>query len=189
MEEEFEDCLFSHRLCLLPCSTNILDKILEGDDALAAYLNILVPLNWTRVWPDMIQFAKNLIEQNPNNRRWLMYLFIHQGSRALVGAGGFKGMPDTDGSAEVGYEIVEAWRLQGYATEATQLLIEWAFTHPEVQTVHAHTLDEHHPYYDESAIASATVLAKCGLKEIERYRHAEDGPLIRWELAKQAYQR
>jgi len=51
--------------------------------------------------------------------------------------------------------MLEAHQRNGYCTEAVKALIAWAFGHPAVQTVIAHTLPELAP--------SIRVMEKCGL--------------------------
>ena len=72
---------------------------------------------------------------------------------------------------EIGYSILESQQRQGYAPEAVGALLAWAFAHPEVHTVRAHTLPE--------LVASIRVLEKCGFRHVGP--GAEAGT-IRYEL-------
>jgi len=43
---------------------------------------------------------------------------------------------------EVGYSVMEPHQRRGYATEVVHALVDWAFAHPEIDRVVAHTLPE-----------------------------------------------
>ncbi|MFJ9867295.1 GNAT family N-acetyltransferase [Streptomyces sp. NPDC101165] len=63
-------------------------------------------------------------------------LVRHEDGRAIGGMG-FHGVPDEEGRVEVGYDLVEGARGQGYATEALRMLTEWALARDDVDTVFA----------------------------------------------------
>ena len=58
---------------------------------------------------------------------WQTYWMIVV-SAENIGAGlaGFKGVPDAEGSAEIGYGIAPSYQNQGYMSEAVRVLVEWA---------------------------------------------------------------
>lgn len=72
----------------------------------------------------------------------------------MIGAGGYFGPPDEEGSVEIGFSIMPAWRNSGYATELTGMLIKNAFNDIRVRKVIAHTTSENP--------ASRKVLEKSG---------------------------
>ncbi|WP_405536609.1 GNAT family N-acetyltransferase [Streptomyces sp. NBC_00075] len=55
-----------------------------------------------------------------------LYVLVRREDDRAVGGIGFHGVPDEDGKAEVGYDLAEAARGNGYATEALLALKEWA---------------------------------------------------------------
>jgi ribosomal-protein-alanine N-acetyltransferase len=76
--------------------------------------------------------------------------------------------------------MLEAHQRNGYCTEAVKALIAWAFGHPAVQTVIAHTLPELAP--------SIRVMEKCGLS-FAGEGPTEDGmQTIRYELPRLRFQ-
>ncbi|MDT9697097.1 GNAT family N-acetyltransferase [Streptomyces sp. P17] len=66
-------------------------------------------------------------------------LVRHEDDRA-VGALGFHGAPDEDGRVEIGYDLAETARGNGYATEALRALAGWALARDDVRTLLA-TID------------------------------------------------
>ena len=59
-----------------------------------------------------------------------------------------------DGVVELGYGIAENYRCKGYATEAVETILEWAFDQPGVNKIAAEISPDNH--------ASRRVLEKCG---------------------------
>ena len=59
-------------------------------------------------------------------------------SGVLIGGGGFKGPPD-HGLVEIGYHVLAPYRRRGYAAEAVEALLGWAFSHSSVRAVVAET--------------------------------------------------
>lgn len=85
----------------------------------------------------------------------------------LVGGIGFKGVPNQQGSVEIGYEIWPLYRRQGYAVEAVNALTDWALTQPGVCRVLAQT--------EPDNVVSRRVLARCGFQPCGM---GEEGPLF-----------
>ena len=87
----------------------------------------------------------------------------------IIGDAGFKGRPNSAGEVDIVYAIIEHERKQGYGIEATQSLIDWALSNPEVKTITAKSLLNN--------IGSASILRKMKFNEI--FRNEE---LIHWSL-------
>ena len=64
---------------------------------------------------------------------------ILNSSSCSVGGIGFAGLPDNDGSTEIGYALDKKFRGQGIATEAVQALGEWAFQDAGLRVIRAET--------------------------------------------------
>lgn len=111
---------------------------------------------------------------NADAANWWMYFFVHTADRKLVGSGGFKGKPDDAGMVEIGYAVAPAYRRKGLATEAAQGLIDYAFSHPQVNCVQAHTLAEENE--------SVRVLRKIGMEFVKELNDPEDGDIWQWQL-------
>lgn len=62
-----------------------------------------------------------------------LFVMVREEDGRAVGGIGFHGSPDEDGRAEVGYDLVEAARGRGYASEALSALSEWALARDDVR--------------------------------------------------------
>ncbi|MFM6914738.1 MAG: GNAT family N-acetyltransferase, partial [Aquirufa sp.] len=51
----------------------------------------------------------------------------------------FAGLPDNEGTTEMGYALDQKFRGQGIATEAVQALSEWAFQDADLRIIRAET--------------------------------------------------
>ncbi len=109
---------------------------------------------------------------------WLYYIVLEQEKNPLVvGAVGYKGPPDSEGTVEVGYGVLPEFQRRGIASEATMGLIANAFEHAVVKRVIAETLPE--------LVASIGVMEKCGLVFIGEGSEAR---VIRYELSREAFE-
>jgi len=64
---------------------------------------------------------------------------ILNSSSCSVGGLGLAGLPDNEGTTEIGYALDQKYRGLGIATEAVQALSEWAFQDPGLQILRAET--------------------------------------------------
>jgi RimJ/RimL family protein N-acetyltransferase len=71
-------------------------------------------------------------ESGVHRPEWGMFVVVRREDGRAVGAIGFHGAPDEDGRAEVGYDLAEAARGHGYATEALRALSGWASSRDDV---------------------------------------------------------
>ena len=101
------------------------------------------------------------------------FALVLESSQLVIGMGGFKGPPDADGVVEIAYGVAPDYQGKGYATEAAQAMVDYAFASGRVRVARAHTL----PASD----ASMRVLAKCGFKKVGEVVDPEDGLVWRWE--------
>jgi predicted acetyltransferase len=109
-------------------------------------------------------------EQHP----WFTYWLIVIPDKSFgAGMAGFKGIPDENGEAEIGYGISPTVRSNGYMTEAVQAMIDWAFENRQCKAVVA--LD-----VLRSNIASQRVLEKVGMHIYE-----ETADTLSWRIDKQ----
>ncbi|WP_062645458.1 GNAT family N-acetyltransferase [Streptomyces maremycinicus] len=66
-----------------------------------------------------------------------LYVLVRQEDGRAVGSVSFHAAPDEDGRTEIGYDLVEAARGHGYATEALRALAAWALARDDVSRLFA----------------------------------------------------
>jgi RimJ/RimL family protein N-acetyltransferase len=180
----------TRRLELIPASEEALRGELTGSAALAAALHCEVPSTWP---PDLydadaVNYSLNWLLAHPAQAAWSFYYIVRRGHAngrsLLIGAGGFKGPADAEGVVEIGYSIVRDHQRLGYATEAVEGWLRFAFASKEVKTVIGQTLP--------SLIASIGVLEKLGFRFAGAGSdpHAPEGEeVIRYEMTRAEFQR
>ncbi|MDQ1018385.1 RimJ/RimL family protein N-acetyltransferase [Streptomyces afghaniensis] len=124
------------------------------------------PVEGTRVGSGLV-FKQ--YEDGVHRPEWGMYVLVRREDGRALGAMGFHSVPDESGRVEVGYDLVEAARGHGYATEALRALSAWALSRDEVRTVVANVERDNAP--------SHNVLARAGFKAV-----AEDTEQVTYEL-------
>ena len=93
--------------------------------------------------------------RHPDQWNWYAIWMIKKKDGTRIGDLCFKGL-DADGTAEIGYGLLEEYQGQGYGTEAVKVACRWAFQDPEVRLLEAET--------DPENRASQRVLEKCGFR-------------------------
>lgn len=164
---------------LIPAEVAHFEAILDDTRRLAQMLGVSIAERWVE-FPDAIPRGLAYLKAHPDALGWWMYLFTHTADKALIGLGGFKGKPDESGMVEIGYNIAPAYRERGLATEAARGLVDYAFSHPEVRVVDAHTLAFVNP--------STRVLEKIGMTKTGAVTEPEHGEVWHWRLQREDYQ-
>lgn len=85
-----------------------------------------------------------------------VFALVRREDGRAVGGMGFHGVPDEEGRAEVGYDLVETARGNGYATEALRALAEWALARDDVRTLFA--------TIEPSNLPSQAVVSRAGFR-------------------------
>ena len=137
---------------------------LEAPDQLTHLLDATVSSEWPSGEYDrqaMEFFLSRFEEEGERAEGWYGWYALGSdctdGSRVLVGAGGYFGPPDADGNVEVGYSILPEWQRRGYASDMVKMLTAHAFTFMHINRVIAHTAAEN--------LGSIAVLCRCGFHE------------------------
>jgi RimJ/RimL family protein N-acetyltransferase len=153
--------LRSRRLRLVEATLALVRAEMNDRAAFSRLLRARLPAVWPPPENDDASalWIIDYLAHHPDDAGWSMWYFVREGpdGPTAIGNGGFKGAP-VDGTVEVGYSVVEEFQRQGYASEAVETLVQWAFGHAEVQRVIAETLPE--------LVASQGVLRKLGFARI-----------------------
>ena len=167
------------RLDLVPATAAHLRAELVSREALAQELSVDVPPTWPPELydEDAIRYSLAWVLAHPDQAAWWGFHYIVRRPVTLeppllIGTGGFKGAPDEHGSIELGYGILPEHQGRGYATEAVQGWVAFAFASPAVRTVVAQTLPHLTP--------SIRVLEKAGFTFVGEGhdRHAPAGERV-----------
>jgi ribosomal-protein-alanine N-acetyltransferase len=162
--------LRTRRLDLLPCSFQVAQAVVQDRDGLKSLLGVRVPDDWPA--QDLQEFLPTYAQQlqaDPTLLGWGIWLMIHRAERTVIGDLGFKGRPDDEGTVEIGYSVVPAYRRQGFASEAVRALVDWALAQQGVRGIIAECSGDNTP--------SIRILEKVGMRRLETA-----GTLLRWEL-------
>lgn len=163
---------------MIPCDEALLRAVVAGPDETARLLDVVVPANWPE-FPEAYAFALEKLASGEDLRPWWTYVFIDDRRGALIGSGGFAGLPSPGGVVELGYETAPAFRGRGYAIEAAGGLLAFAFGHPAVTAVDAHTRAERN--------ASVRVLERSGFKHLGDVKHPEEGTVWHWRVTREEW--
>lgn len=139
--------MLTKRLKLIPCR----EDLVSDDEVLGKHISHYL----------------QTVSIDPSLEGWGVWFVYSQEDDRLIGDIGFKGKPH-NGVVEIGYGIRKEAQNQGYATEAVDALINWAFQTGLVKKVSAECL--------KSNQASIKVLQKV-LMNITN----EDEQMMYWE--------
>lgn len=126
-----------------------------------------------RAWISAAFLAQ--LERSPMQDPWVHGFHALNGDGQLVGLGSFKG-PPVDGEVEIAYAINPEHQGKGHATAVAGELVRFAFESGKVSLVRAHTLPD--------GVASQRVLIKSGFAKTAEVVDPEDGPVWRYEVAR-----
>jgi ribosomal-protein-alanine N-acetyltransferase len=156
--------IYTSRLTLIAATVEHIRVELETPEQLSTLLDAEVPHDWPtgEYDRDAMEFFRTRLEEGGKEvEGWYGWYAVRtadeKAGRALVGASGYFGPPDSEGVVEIGYSVLPEWQRQGYASEIAEALVEQAFCHAPVTKVIAHTM--------QSNPASIGVLLRCGFQE------------------------
>jgi len=134
------------RLLLLAASRALLTAELHKPHLFGKLLGAALPAEWPpgEYDPDAMRyFLAQLEAGGPAATGWYGWYALRkaEGSvpRTLIGAGGFLGPPDAEGTAEIGFSLAAGWRGQGLGTELVGGLVAQAAATGRVRQLLAHT--------------------------------------------------
>lgn len=147
--------LQTQRLIIIPCNNESLSTYTTKDYAIGRHIkNYLMEL-----------------AEDSSLLGWGVWLVINKEKNKIIGDIGFKGKPDKENTVEVGYGIIPSAQKKGFATEAVNEIINWAFSTGKVKRIIAECLIDN--------LASAKVLEKL---HFDKFATKED--MYLWQLNK-----
>jgi [ribosomal protein S5]-alanine N-acetyltransferase len=136
----------TERMYLFPATVRLYLLELYDRAAFASALKAHVPEEWPpdQITPEVIEeFIGRM--QARDRKMWSFYWILRQEdaelpvlkSPVLIGSGGF--LVHDDGTLEIGYSLLAAYHGKGYATEAVQSMVQWAFSSLKRDRIIAYT--------------------------------------------------
>jgi RimJ/RimL family protein N-acetyltransferase len=174
--------LITSRLELIAATVELAQAESNNLSAFAGLLEVPRPVSWPPPLNDehsQQAFLAPLQNAAPHDAGWNLWFCVVRDPCDLVGNAGFKGTP-RNGLVEIGYSMLEAHQRNGYCTEAVRALLGWAFQHPAVEIVVAHTLPGLTP--------SIRVMEKCGFVFVGNGLIEDGRRTVRYELLRERFQ-
>ena len=172
---QVEYCLRLHtqRLDLVACTPEVARAALLNGQGMGS----LIQAGPAEEWPlqglrGFLPFYIADLERDPSLLGWGAWLLVQAEERLIIGDAGFHGMPARDGSVELGYSVVPAYRRLGYCSEAVRAMLGWAFSHWRVKRVTATC--------EADNAASSGLLAKLGMRQVGASRGS-----LKWEILRE----
>ncbi|GGN26753.1 GNAT family N-acetyltransferase [Streptomyces fuscichromogenes] len=86
---------------------------------------------------DAAGFLLKAYEGGVHRPEFGVFVLVRRADGRAVGGMGFHSAPDEEGRVEIGYDLAEAARGNGYATEALRALADWALARDDVRSLFA----------------------------------------------------
>ena len=165
------------RFELVPMSPAFMRLLLARDLAgAAAEIGAIVPLELAG---DLDDYLQDLIAHppiDPDAWPWLgraTVLTESDGTRRVIGSGGFHDRPGPDGRVEVGCTVVSSYRRQGVGSEILRGLLDWAS---------ARGVDRFRASIVPDNVASVGMVERLGFRQVRVEMDEVDGAVIVFEL-------
>jgi ribosomal-protein-alanine N-acetyltransferase len=157
---DFVEDIVTPRLALIAITPDSVRSEQAKDGRLGEITAARVPAEWPpEHWePHVFEILLQQFAEAAGNSAWNRYIALRDegGGRTLIGTlGGFRSV-ERPAEFEIGYSVLPAFQMRGYASEAAQGFIAWVLTHSSIETITAQTFPE--------LTASIRVLEKCGMK-------------------------
>ncbi len=173
--------IFTKRLELVAVTCESFQAEEQSLEKLAELLGVPIPDDWPPELfdEDARQVYKDQLYIDPDHQDWLgcYILHNHNSSPHLCGMIGYTKYPADPGTVIAGYTICQDFRNQGFATEALEGIVDWAFRQFHIDRIIADTYPR--------LLASIRVLEKngfqrCGLGREEgtvRFERLREKPI------------
>lgn len=123
------------RLELIACDYEMVCDLYYSDDMNTRLFGFDINEETYNKLKKIIPIFKNLMETTGDKECWYIWIIVNTKFKCVVGDIGFKGAPDTASTVEIGYAISSMFRNSGFATEAVEYLINWAFEQATINRV------------------------------------------------------
>lgn len=171
------DKLITERLILIPFTIDICTNILKSDYSDLEFLN----LKKGKSWPDedvlntLPRIINNLskVEFPTGYESWMI---IKKETSEVIGDLGFKGFNNEKENIDLGYGIIKEERRKGYAEEAVNEIVKWAFSNEIIKEITANCLIEN--------TGSINLLNKLNFRQIKI-----ENDMIYWNLINPNFQK
>ena len=137
-------------------------------------MGITAPTDW-EISHQAMELRVNQLSKNPGLQSWLLRAIALRESGVLVGHIGFHTAPGAEylaelspGGVEFGFGVLEPWRRQGVATEASAAVMRWAREEHQVRRFVLSISPDNVP--------SLGLAAKLGFQKIGSHLDEVDGP-------------
>lgn len=165
----------STRLDLIPMTPAVLRAVLAGNGSEAGgLLGIATPDDW-QIPRGAVEVRLSELEADPGLQPWLLKAISLREQGVFVGHIGFHTAPGPEylaalspGGVEFGFGVLEPWRRQGIATEASAAMMRWARE--------AHQVNRFVLCISPDNLPSLRVAAKLGFRIISSHIDDHDGP-------------
>jgi len=127
--------LETERLLLLAVTAELVEALADREAA-ERTIRAAIPEGW----PDgelkgLLEVYGPLIGADAGRLGYGPWVLVARDEGSVGGSAGFLGTLPQDCAIELGYGVHPLYRNRGYATEASQALIEWALSQPSVERV------------------------------------------------------
>ncbi|WP_283607909.1 GNAT family N-acetyltransferase [Faecalispora anaeroviscerum] len=149
----------TERLELIPLTPHQLKRWIQDIHALEKELSCSYKAEpMEGFFLDIVKAQLKAAEKDSENYVWHSFWFlIRKSDRVVVGSADFKDIPKENGEVEIGYGLGKEYEHNGYMTEATKAMCDWALEQGAVSTVIAET--------DLEGFASQKILERCGFQK------------------------
>jgi len=169
----------TERLQLIPLNTKQLELYLVNPEQLEQELGLAISrvvVTEKAQRAIHIKLAKMANIDTIHHPWYTYWLLVIRDLPFGAGLIGFKGLPDEQGEAEIGYGIDPSHQRHGYVTEAVQAMLAWAFQEPACRAVIA-------PDTKKWNVASNRILAKVGM-----HVYAETAEANFWRIEQEVFE-
>jgi ribosomal-protein-alanine N-acetyltransferase len=171
------ESIVTERLRLQPSTLGEIDALLNRDPVQFESLicaSAPEPFEPPPETADALGMFRGKLANDPTLSPWLLRWIIDGDNRRLIGSAGFIGPPDEFSVIQMGYSVYLSDQRKGYATEAVNGLIAWAFQQADVLRIQAAVRFDNLP--------SKRVVTKTGFTLIGEIDTDSEGLMGLWEL-------